>query len=52
MKNLRYILVGLIIGGAVGAKTGAYLADLSEISAIANYVESGFLFGAGAGSNT
>ncbi len=50
MKYLRSLLVGLIIGGAFGAKIGAYLA---LIGAIGSYswpvIEVGFVVGSGFG---
>jgi len=50
MKNLRYVLVGFVFGGAFGAKIGAYLCNLFEVPAPANLVEAGFLYGAAVGS--
>ena len=45
MRNLRYILVGLIFGGAIGAKVGAYLSNISELANTAAYIENGFMIG-------
>ena len=50
MRNLRYILVGLIFGGAVGAKVGAFLSNISELTVTAAYIKSGFIIGVFAGA--
>ena len=50
MNSLKTILVGFIIGGAFGAKIGAYLTILAEDAIIHwSVVEFGFLVGAGFG---
>ena len=50
MNSLRSILVGIIIGGAFGAKAGAYLSILSQASNFGwSSIELGFLAGSGFG---
>ena len=47
MNILRSILIGLLLGGAFGAKVGTYLSLINEISW--SLIEVGFLLGAGIG---
>lgn len=52
MKNLRFLLIGGVAGGAVGAKVGGYMANLLEVPASAQWIESGFIYGLLGGSLT
>lgn len=46
MNSLRSILVGIIVGGAFGAKVGAYLSIVSQASTFSWLsIELGFLAG-------
>lgn len=47
MKTIRQLLAGSLIGGAFGAKVGAYMSSISE--APNSLIYSGLAFGAGAG---
>jgi hypothetical protein len=46
MKNLRYLLVGIMVGGAVGAKLGAYFSSVLNPSNGFQLIESGMIYGA------
>ena len=46
MKTLRYMLVGLLIGGGLGSSFGSYLASAYDIN---SFIADGFLFGGGIG---
>ena len=50
MNTLRSILIGILLGGAFGAKLGAYISLVSNIS-VGNWshIELGFYCGAGLG---
>lgn len=50
MKTFRYIVVGLVLGGASGVKIGAYLSNLWNQSLTYDYIEAGFIYGSLAGS--
>ncbi|WP_421762982.1 hypothetical protein [Ekhidna sp.] len=45
MKNFRFLLIGAVAGGAFGAKIGAYLSNLLEVSASSLWINSGFIYG-------
>ena len=45
MKNLRFILISVVIGGAFGAKSGAFLSSLSESQVPGAFIETGFVAG-------
>lgn len=45
MKTIRKVLVGLIIGGAFGAKMGGYFATVLETNNQWLNIETGFLAG-------
>lgn len=45
MKNIRNLLIGAVIGGALGSKMGAYLATMLEVQQLSYWVESGFIYG-------
>lgn len=45
MKNLRYILISVVIGGAFGAKAGAFLSTLFESQVPSAFIETGFVGG-------
>jgi integral membrane sensor domain MASE1 len=45
MKNLRFLLIGAVAGGAFGAKIGGYLSALLEVPASSFWIESGFIYG-------
>lgn len=49
MRNLKYIIIGAVFGGAFGAKIGGYL--FSNLQFRGNYglIENGFIYGAIAG---
>lgn len=50
MKNLRSTLIGFIVGGAFGAKLGAYLSLADNVSYQSwSLIELGFYFGASLG---
>ncbi|WP_436517342.1 hypothetical protein [Ekhidna sp. To15] len=52
MKNLRFLLIGAVVGGAFGAKVGGYLAKILEVPATYNWIESGFIYGVLGGTLT
>lgn len=45
MKNIRILLIGLIIGGGAGAKIGAYVSSLLETPTSWSLIEWGAGFG-------
>lgn len=46
MKNLKYILTGIIVLGAFGAKLGAYSSMATDIpSGAFQWIESGMIYG-------
>lgn len=45
MKNIRYILVGLILGGGFGANIGAYLSSLYNLESSILLIQKGFIVG-------
>ncbi|MEQ9465781.1 MAG: hypothetical protein RLN88_00130 [Ekhidna sp.] len=45
MKSLRYILISVVIGGAFGAKAGAFLSTLLESQVPGDFIEFGFVAG-------
>ena len=50
MRNFRLILVGFVVGGAFGAKLGAYLSLVERINLKEwSLIEMGFYLGAGLG---
>lgn len=46
MENIKYILAGIMVGGAFGAKLGAYLISIMEWPNSFQWIQSGMLFGA------
>ncbi|MEO9483937.1 MAG: hypothetical protein ABJG47_10845 [Ekhidna sp.] len=49
MKNLRFLLIGAVAGGAFGAKIGGFLSTTMEVSTSSLWIEAGFVNGALAG---
>ncbi len=45
MKNLRYLLIGVVLGGGFGAKLGGYLATYWNLDSSHKWIESGFIYG-------
>ncbi|GAB4236743.1 MAG: hypothetical protein Tsb0034_11530 [Ekhidna sp.] len=48
MKKLRFVLIGIVLGGAMGAKTGGYLATLLDAQ-VSAWIQAGFIYGSMAG---
>ena len=46
MKLLRSLIIGIVLGGAFGAKVGAYLSQVLETTGSFQFVELGFALGA------
>ena len=49
MKNLRYLLIGAVLGGAFGAKLGSYLAVVWNEAVPTSLIEAGFVYGSFSG---
>lgn len=49
MKQLRFLIIGIVFGGAFGAKLSTYLTSLLDNSISLQFIEFGFLLGAGIG---
>lgn len=49
MKYLRFLIIGIVLGGGFGAKLGAYFSQVFEQTANFQLVEFGFALGAGLG---
>lgn len=49
MHNLKYLLSGIMLGGAFGAKAGEYLATLLNKANSFAWIESSLVFGCFAG---
>ena len=45
MQNIKYIIAGIMLGGALGAKTGEYLSTVMNLQNIFQWIESGLIFG-------
>lgn len=45
MRNIRIVVIGFMVGGAVGAKIGAYLYSLLGMTPNYLWVESGMIAG-------
>lgn len=45
MKNLRFLFIGAMAGGAFGAKVGIYLGKLLEVPSTSEWLEAGFSYG-------
>jgi len=49
MKNIRILIIGLVTGGGIGAKIGAYLSTIMDESIKWSMIELGAGIGIGAG---
>ena len=49
MNHVRFLIIGIVLGGAFGAKIGAYFAQVLNAPVSLELVEFGFLLGAGIG---
>ena len=49
MKFVRFLIVGIVLGGAFGAKIGTYLTQILSDNVSFQLVESGFILGASLG---
>ena len=46
MKNIKYVLVSLMLGGGFGANIGAYLLNLFQLDSSILVIQKGFVIGA------